>query len=682
MNICSPSYTIRLAICILILAAAANFGYAQEKSGLTSLEMVTMKRVQQALITPRGNRIIYTLSLPADPLVNNKAPSHYLYVLDLLSGDSTPFVTTMSVSQVSLRPNHGSITFIACRGDEKVNSLFEISLSGGEARKLFSFKTPIMSYDWGPKGNMLAFTAADPGSIPTDKSYYQPEIYEENAIPRRGYITNVTQKRQIIHQLLLEGSVFKIRWDPAGEKIAVAVAPSTIMDDEYLHQKVLILDKEGGLVLSRVEHQGKLGQFAWSPNGDYLAMIAGSDKTDPVAGRLFIVSADGGKPNNLQPDFPGMFTHFQWLDNDTISYVGVKGVWSTYGTIRKDGTQMNTILNSGQPYLQSFSVSATGATVFVADTPRHPEEVYILKKGATKPLRLTNHNPFLHNTLLGTQEVVTWKTADSLSLEGLLVYPVHYIKGMSYPLITVAHGGPEEHFHNGWLTDYANPGQVAAAKGFFVFYPNYRGSSGKGEAFAKSSQGDPAGDEFDDIISGVDQLVSVGITDSNKVGITGASYGGYATAWLSTKYTDRFTAGVMYAGITDNISRWGTTDIPHELTMMHNRRPVSRDFEFFLKRSPIYYAGQTKTPLLIMAGEDDKRVDPGQSYELYRYIKSQTNTPVRLVLYPGEGHGNSRAGSQLDYSLRMFRWFEHFLKGEKQKNLPNIDTAGKKSVSN
>lgn len=214
------------------------------------------------------------------------------------------------------------------------------------------------------------------------------------------------------------------------------------------------------------------------------------------------------------------------------------------------------------------------------------------------------------------------------------------------------------------MTGYSDPGQIAAAQGYFVFYPNYRGSTGRGEDFAKSSQGDLAGTEFDDIVDGVDELVSVGLVDETKVGVTGGSYGGYATGWMATRYTDKFAAGVMFVGISNNISKWGTSDIPEELYLVHARERIWNDYQDFLERSPIYYAGQTGTPLLIMHGKEDTRVDPSQSYEMYRHIKTRTDTPVRLVLYPGEGHGNVNATARYDYNLRMMRWFNTYLKGE------------------
>lgn len=656
------------AVLLLVLFLGIPARAQQPENRLTPMQVAEIQNVGDAVIAPDGSRVAYTLRVQANPLKENKSAEYELHLLDLLSGDSTPFVTTMSVSSIDFRPEHNSITFLARGADDSVNSLYEISLEGGEAHKLFSFETSIAGYRWAPDGNHIAFMAADPASKKsTSQLPYTPEIYEENLTQRRGYVTNVGMEGHNIHPFDIEGSIYDMKWSPDGERMAIAVAPTPLIDDYYMSQQVMITDRHGEKVLTEIDHRGKLGQIDWSPDGSYLAMIAGADINDPIAGRLFVVSSEGGEPNNIQPDFPGMFEQFRWADNNTLNYLASKGVWSTYGRINSDGSGMETIVNTGGPNLQEFSKSANGHLAFVADSPVHPSEVYVMKNDQQAPQRMTNSNSWLDDIAMGEQEVVSWTARDGKELQGVLIHPVNAPKDSTYPMITVVHGGPESHYDHGWLTGYSQPGQVAAGKGYYVFYPNYRGSTGRGEAFAKSSQGDLAGAEFDDIVDGVDEFVDAGIADPDKIGVTGGSYGGYATGWMSTRYTDRFAAGVMFVGISDNISKWGTSDIPEELYLVHARKRIWDDYQFFLERSPIYYAGQAKTPLLIMAGKEDTRVDPGQSYELYRHIKTRTDTPVRLVLYPGEGHGNTKSTARFDYNVRMMRWFDQYLKGEKQR---------------
>ena len=189
------------------------------------------------------------------------------------------------------------------------------------------------------------------------------------------------------------------------------------------------------------------------------------------------------------------------------------------------------------------------------------------------------------------------------------------------------------------------------------------GSTGRGVEFSKLSQSDYGGKEFDDLVNAIAHLEKAGIADKEKVGITGGSYGGFASAWGATKLTEHFAASVMFVGISDQISKSGSTDIPKEMAAVHARKWAYDDWQWFLERSPIYYAKQGRTPILIVHGAYDPRVHPSQSLELHRHLKLRGNVPVRLVLYPGEGHGNRKAAARYDYNLRLLRWMDHYLRG-------------------
>ena len=256
---------------------------------------------------------------------------------------------------------------------------------------------------------------------------------------------------------------------------------------------------------------------------------------------------------------------------------------------------------------------------------------------------------------------MTWKASlDGREIQGMLIHPITK-PAKAAPMIAAIHGGPEAHDMNGWLTSYSNPGQVAAAKGYYVLYPNYRSSTGRGVAFAKLGQGDLANGEFTDILDGIDALIAKGLVDKTKVGITGGSYGGYLSAWAATKWTDRFAASVVFVGVTDQVSKRLCTDIPMEDYLVHWRIWTDENVALVWDRSPIAHAKGSKTPTLICHGKDDPRVHPSQSLELYRTLKTRGAAPVRLVWYPGEGHGNQNRASRLDYSLRQMAWFDHFL---------------------
>jgi len=165
------------------------------------------------------------------------------------------------------------------------------------------------------------------------------------------------------------------------------------------------------------------------------------------------------------------------------------------------------------------------------------------------------------------------------------------------------------------------------------------------------------------MIDAVDHLIEIGLADKDRIGVTGGSYGGYATAWLSTRYSERFAAGVMFVGIGDWPAMLDSTDIPEEHYLVHALKRPWEEADLLRERSPITYADRCRTPLLILGGKDDPRVDPSQSKAMYRCLKLRGHAPVRLVQYPGEGHGNRKSCARFDYSVRMLQWLEHYLKG-------------------
>ena len=654
----------------LLLFLVAHSFFAQENV-LTPEDVAKMEYITNATISKSGDKIVYQHLKPRPPKEENAPANIHLYVYDKGTNNTMPFVTGYSVSNVKFRPGHNSITFTAKKEGDKNTSLYEIGLGGGEAQKIYEFKSSIASYDWHPQGSKLLFVSHEPEESRDFQLPYQPEVYEEGL--RQSMLYTVDLSSPTPASLKVEGHVTGAWWSPDGQKMAVSAAPSSLVDDFYTGQKIYVLDAASQNVIAQVDHKAKLGVLRWSPDSNKIGFIAGEDQHDPIDGRIFIADATGGTPSNLNPTFEGKFEDIAWKDNNTLTYLASEGVYSSIGTISRNG-KMNRMFRDENLSIAGFSIANDGTMALVGSTAKHPGELFTLDAKGSRANRITNSNPWLEQEKLGKQEVITYKAKDGLEIEGILIHPVNQQE--STPLITVVHGGPEAHYSNGWLTSYSMPGQMGAGDGYAVFYPNYRGSTGRGAEFAKSSQGDPGGKEFDDIIDGIDYLIANNGIDRDKVGVTGGSYGGYATAWMATRHTDRFAAGVMSVGISNNISKWGTSDIPEEMFLVHSRKRIWDDYQFFLERSPIYYADQAKTPLLILHGKEDTRVDPGQSYELYRHIKTRTDNPVRLVLYPGEGHGNRKSTARYDFSLRMMRWFNTYLKeGNPQVPVVELDIS-------
>jgi dipeptidyl aminopeptidase/acylaminoacyl peptidase len=645
------------------LAAAGLAGDAF----LAPRHVARLHTVLSAEVSPDGACVAYTRAVPRQPLQGENGPAWVeLHVVDA-QGKSRPFITgAVNVSGVRWMPDGRSLAFLAKRGSDTVNSLYAIPIDGGEARRVMAFEADLQAANFSADGHRIALLAAEP-LAKEQKDYrdqgFNQEIYEEDWRPVKVWIAEASGAGKP-RMLELPGSASAVEWSPSGRQLAVVLAPTALVDDSYMFKRVCIVDVDTGRVVERIQNPGKLGRVAWSPDGKHLAMISGADLSDPADGRLMVAAIPGdGSVRDLMPAYQAHVSAFVWKDAQTLVWVAEDGTATTLGHVRLDGGR-EIINGPGTPILTGLSLSQDGRTLaFPGQSPEHPTEVFLQGPNDKSPRRLTNSNPWLADLRLARQEVMTWKARDGLSLEGILTYPLNYEPGRRYPLILYVHGGPEAHVSHGWTTSYSSPGQVAAARGFAVFCPNYRGSTGRGVEFSKLGQADAAGREFDDLVDAVDHLVAAGIADKAKVGITGGSYGGYASAWAATYYSDRFAASVMFVGISDNVSKLGTTDIPEEMYLVHHRKRLWEDWTYFLERSPIYYVQRHRTPLLILHGKEDPRVDPSQSLELYRHLKTLDQAPVRLVLYPGEGHGNRRAAARFDYHVRMLQWMEHYLQG-------------------
>ncbi len=668
------------------ILAADSSGNA---GGLQPLHVARLQSVSEAVISPDGRHIAFTRSVPRIPGTDEDgAPWSELWVLSSDAADPRPFITgKVNVRALQWTRDSRSIAFLARRGDDKFTAVYMIPIDGGEARKALSVESDISEFSLSPDGSRAAVLAEEPENPDrkglSEKGFRQ-KVYEEDWRYTRLWLGRPFGTEPPV-PVSLTGSARLVRWSPVDNRLAVSVTPTPSVDDGFTRQQVLVLDATtNATVRGRVDHAAKLGDVIWSPDGRQLALIAGEDQHDPSPGRLMVVDAAGGRPRILLPGFEGEISSAEWNAAGEITFIAARGTLTLLGRVRTaaTGSDFTTLYGPARPILTGMSLPDDGSAIaLTASAPDHPAELFTFRPGEAAPARRTDSNPWLAELPLAKQETIRYRARDGLDIEGVLIRPLDFRENARYPLILSVHGGPESHVSDGWLTTYSLPGQVAAARGFAVFYPNYRGSTGRGVPFSKLGQADAAGREFDDLLDAVDHLIRVGLVDRARVGVTGGSYGGYATAWCATRFSERFAAGVMFVGISDKVSKVGTTDIPDEEYLVHARKRPWEDWQFVLERSPIFHAGNSRTPLLIMHGADDPRVHPGQSLEMYRHLKLRSRAPVRLVLYPGEGHGNRKAAARYDYHLRMLRWFEHYLKGprgemppyELEYNLPDDD---------
>ncbi len=657
---------------ILCLLAFVPKSFADSHDVLTPQNLFDLETVAEVSISPDKSYIAFTLHVPR-PFTHSAGPDYReLYIYELATGDIIPFMTgNRSIFDIGWTPAGNAVTFRANLDEIPGLQVYAMSLRGGEAYPLTEHTANVLAYEFIDEENLaiVALDPQDPMQSELRRKGFEIEVYEEEWRHRNLYKYEIGT-----HQTtqLTEGvTVFDFTLSPDKKYAAAAIAPRNLVDDSYMFKRIHLVDMETGEVTRIMDNPGKLANMAWSPDGTKLAFRGASKLEDSVEGSLFVMDVPTDKKfEDLRNYVEGMelsVIDFAWENDSTLLYASEESVDITLSRQVLDQDERTMVIEPERVVFNRFQLHE-GLVAFSGNTWEHPNELYTFDIETELLQRHTDHNPWLEDIRLGQQRKMVYNARDDKEIHGVLLYPLDYDETQSYPLITYIHGGPEAAVQNGWSTFYSIWGQIASARGYFVFMPNYRASSGRGVDFTMAGYGDLVGTEYEDVLDGIDHLIDKGYVDRERVGMGGGSYGGYFSAWSATKYTDRFAASVVFVGIGNQISKRNTTDIPWEDYYVHWGYWTHEDWKDVYSRSPVKYAHQSLTPTLVLHGDQDPRVHPSQGLEIYRALKLHGNAPVRLIWYEGEGHGNRRNVHRLDYIVRTMEWFDHYLRLDKPKD--------------
>lgn len=646
----------------LLVAASSN----AQQNVVTPDIVLSIRTIGDVQLSPDGKVIAFQVSRTRSETEKPGGPIGELWTMPASGGEPTRFTYNDKTDRMPRwSPDGRWLAFLSQRGADDKMQIYLIPRDGGDARQLTKAENPVNRFEWSPDGSTIAYTMKDPKTpeelqaeregrdwILADKDYKHTRLY---VIDVKTKQTKLITKQPI--------TVHDFDWSPDGKHFVIGAAETPLVDDSYMGVRLRIISSDGGDAKLLVDTQGKLEQPRWSPDGKWIAWRGATSINDPYAGSVFVAPATGGQQENLLKGYEGTATWVGWKPGEpnTVVFVAIERQANRLYTISLPNKKRVPLATQSFVYSPP-SFSSNGKWIaLAANSPQHPNEVFF-GSSANKPLkRLTTFNPQLNNVALGEQEVIKWKSVDGWEIEGVLLKPVGFERGKRYPTVLQAHGGPEAADLNGWMASYSRWGQMLAGRGFITLYPNYRGSIGRGVEFAMADQRDMMGKEFQDMLTGIDYLIHEGITDPERVGVGGGSYGGYTAAWATTYGSDRFKAAIVWMGITNNISKMGTTDIFWESSHVHWNAVVYENFDLFWDRSPIKHIQKANTPTLIIHGKDDPRVPISQSEELYTALKWK-GVPVEFVTYPREGHGVAERAHQYDFMNRVLNWFEKYLK--------------------
>jgi dipeptidyl aminopeptidase/acylaminoacyl peptidase len=453
-------------------------------------------------------------------------------------------------------------------------------------------------------------------------------------------------------------------FDLLGADAALALVSADPSERGWYHARLARLDL--GRRSAEILHQSpwQLQGPTADPTGRRIAFIEGwSSDRGLVAGSIRILDLESRRVTTLADDGLSNVTAIAWRDPGSLWFAGWARLGSTYGVIRLDGTvewqEHEDAVIGPTSFLAQIS-PAPNATGFAAvrEAVGVPPEIVFKRTPKSRWLPVTTFNIDLARGFDSYPEVraVMWAGAGGLAMEGLVLLPRDRAPG-PLPLVVDIHGGPT------WSAKHAfNPGFALpfAAAGFAVFLPNYRGNVGWGQAFARRNIGDPAGDEFADILAGVDWCVESGIARPDRIGVTGASYGGYLTAW-AVAATDRFRAAVMVSGIANQWSSHYSCNHDFSAFITGGALTEERLRRLAIERSPLARLDRPTTPTLIIHGSEDRCTPLGQAQEFYAGLVER-GASAELVVYPREGHGMQERAHRLDSWRRAAAWFDRHLR--------------------
>ncbi|MBL8995797.1 MAG: S9 family peptidase [Gemmatimonadales bacterium] len=420
---------------------------------------------------------------------------------------------------------------------------------------------------------------------------------------------------------------------------------------------IYVIPVAGGTPRKVAELPGSEGDLAWSPDSRRIAFIDQPARTKNA--RLMVIDVAGGRPTNLTPTWRYEPNGIAWLPGGDIAmWADIGGSSGLFLVNARDGRMKEAL--GGRRKMNGYSFDAQGRQVaFVATSVNKPTELHVAGVDGSGERRLTSFNDKLNAEVAWSDaERLTFTSVGGLEIEGWLMKPFGYTAGTRYPLVLYVHGGPHSQYGEQWFDETQN----LAAAGFMVLYTNPRGSSGYGADFTFSTRGRWFAEDYEDLMKAVDVAAARPDVDSTRMGVTGGSYGGVMTAWITAK-THRFKAAQADRMISNWWSWYGTSDA-QGLT----------EFEFFGKPwdnpamydslSPIRYVRNVRTPTFILQSEEDHRTPMTDAEQWFIALKKQ-GTPVEFVRYPRSTHDLSRTGEPwllVDRLGRLRDWFGYWLK--------------------
>ncbi|HYE88790.1 MAG TPA: S9 family peptidase [Vicinamibacterales bacterium] len=660
---------------VLFAALWVNGLQAQAPRKVTIDDLMALRTINDVEMSPAGDRIAYTVSAPS---VARNAHEPALFVIPATGGSPTRLaekhrIFTPALPAPRLRWSADGQTVFVLAASDAGPQVLAVKADGTPPAFVTSAPQGVNAYEWSPDGKFIAYVSRDPGPSPP------PVANKVGANPpaTRLFVQPIATPGPVRAITPGDQYVDSIAWSPDSREIAYSFSPIVGFLAPY-QTRISAADVETNTIRPIVDRSGMNVSPQFSPDGKMISFITTSERTGIIAPRGLAIASAAGRNTGLR-SFPmnsAWIAEVLWTPDSQAVYVTMnEGTFAT-GAGMFEMPVVRVSLADGKAerlgdqraaVQYSMSLSKDGRTLAYREVgARDVGDLVVLDVASKKTTRLTNVNPELQQLALGDLKPISWKSFDGMEIWGLLLTPPGYEGKGRLPLLVYCHGGPIGGVTLGIFPQFMHvPGQIDpypteafAAAGFAVLFPMPRGGSGYGEAGHRMIINDWGGPDYKDIMAGVDHLIARGIADGDRLGVMGASYGGYMTNWIVTQ-TSRFKAAAAGASIADLSDLYYLTD-GGDLMVEYYQRPWENP-DGYRRSSPLTHVANVTTPILISHGDRDPRVPLATAQKFFKALQAHGKT-VEMDIYPGGGHVFYQPQQERTVMQRNFDWMTRYIK--------------------
>lgn len=657
----------------------ASISFSQSKRNLTIDDYFKIQSINEVSLSPDGKWTAYVVR--SYDLKKDKS-NRDLYMVPTAGGDAIRLTSNeKNDTRPKWSPDNRYLAFLS--GRDKKTQVYLLNRTGGEAIQLTDVKQGVNDLEWSPDGKKLAILITDKDPDELDDSE-KPSGDEKAKTEKPIVITRLQFKRDgqgylkelytHIYTIDIATKTLKQitsgnyddswpKWSPDGKSI-VFVSNRTDNPDGNRNNDLFLVPSEGGELKKLTTNPGSDENPAWSPDGKWITYQT-TVKPDLMwydTNLVAVIPSTGGEPKILtrELDRNGTFPVFA-PDSKTIYFLLEDHGTDRIASIPAAGGTVNRNV-VGENEISDFDIAPDMTIAFQANHSDLPDEVFTwTPKSKAKQITFTNAK-VLEPIRFGKLERIQFNSKDGTPVEGFVILPPDFDSSKKYPLILRIHGGPVSQYQEGFSFEW----QILAANGYVVVSVNPRGSSGYGEAFCKAIWADWGNKDFEDVMAGVDYVISKGYVDPEKMGVGGWSYGGILTDYVITK-TTRFKAAIAGASEANHFAGYGTDH--YQFEWEKELGLPWENFELYHKMSAFFSVGKVKTPTLFVCGQSDWNVPLINSEQMYQAVR-RLGIDTMLIIYPGQSHGITTPSYINDRFERYLAWYGHYLKGLPDKVPP------------